>query len=431
LVDQEAVEEFAADGADGRRLDRVMRRRTRTDDMLDSARAWVTVGAAFVAMAAVFGVAYSFGAFFAPMAAEFGTGSGATSLVFSITACCWFLLGSVSGRAVDRFGPRPVLLVGAVALAGGLLVTSVAQQLWVGFVGYGLGVGVAVACGYVPMVAVVGGWFDRYRALAVGVAVAGIGVGTLAGAPLAATLIAEYGWRQAHMLLGIGGSLLLVVGAMVARRPPEPTGDEPRALRDVVRSGEFRAMYVATLLASVALFVPFVFLPTAAVAEGVSPVAAATLIGVIGVASVVGRLAIGALADRVGRVRMFQACFAILATSFVIWLVGASWPWLLAFAVVLGTGYGGWIALQPTVLAELFGVRGLGGLVGLVYTGGGIGALVGPPLAGLLVDATGGYRWAIATAGLFGLGAFLALLPLPSEPALRRPTASGGSDSAL
>jgi MFS family permease len=404
-----------------------MRRRTHRKDVLDSAQGWVTVGAAFVAMAAVFGVAYSFGAFFAPMAAEFGTGSGATSLVFSVTACCWFLLGSVSGRAVDRFGPRPVLLVGAVALVGGLLVTSAAQQLWVGYVGYGLGVGTAVACGYVPMVAVVSAWFERHRALAVGVAVAGIGVGTLAGAPLAATLIAEYGWRRADMLLGIGGSLLLVVAANVARRPPEPAGDEPRPLREVVRSGEFRAMYVATLLASLALFVPFVFLPTAAVAAGVSPVAAATLIGVIGVASVVGRLAIGALADRAGRMRTFQACFAILGASFVIWLVGTSWPWLLAFAIVLGTGYGGWIALQPTVLAELFGVRGLGGLVGLVYTGSGVGALVGPPLAGVLVDATGGYRWAIVTAGLCGLGAFLALLPLPSGPALRRPTASDRS----
>jgi predicted MFS family arabinose efflux permease len=229
-------------------------------------------------------------------------------------------------------------------------------------------------------------------------------VGTLAGAPLAAALIAEHGWRRAHVLLGIGGSLLLVVAAIVARRPPRSVGEEPWALRDVVRSGEFRAMYVATFLASVALFVPFVYLPTAALAEGVSPVAAATLIGVIGVASVVGRLAIGALADRVGRVRTFQASFAVLAASFVIWLVAGSWPWLLGFAVVLGTGYGGWIALQPTVLAEMFGVRGLGGLVGLVYTAAGVGALVGPPLAGILIDASGGYRWAIAAAGVSGLG---------------------------
>src|SRR5688572_3086090 len=135
-------------------------------------------------MGVVFGVAYSFGAFFAPMAAEFGSGSGATSVVFSVTACLFFVLGSVSGRAVDRFGPRPVLLVGAAALAGGLLVTSTAQQLWVGYLSYGLGVGIAVACGYVPMVAVVGAWFDRRRALALAVAIAGIGVGTLVGAPL-------------------------------------------------------------------------------------------------------------------------------------------------------------------------------------------------------------------------------------------------------
>jgi MFS family permease len=201
----------------------------------------------------------------------------------------------------------------------------------------------------------------------------------------------------------------------VVRRPPEPVGAEPPPLREVARRPEFRSMYAATLLASVALFVPLVFLPTVAMASGVEPVAAAALIGVVGVASTVGRLVIGVLADRAGRVRTFQACFAVLAASFAIWLVGTSWAWSLAFAVVLGTGYGGWIALQPTVLAELFGVRGLGGLVGLVYTAAGIGALVGPPLAGVLVDATGGYRWAIAAAGLCAVAAFLALLPLPAR----------------
>lgn len=382
--------------------------------VVDSAHGWPTVAAAFAAMAAVFGVAYSFGAFFAPMAAEFGAGSGTTSLVFSITACCWFLLGSVSGRAVDRLGPRPVLLVGAAALAGGLLVTSAARELWVAYLGYGLGVGVAVACGYVPMVAVVGAWFDRRRALAVGVAVAGIGVGTLAGAPLAAYLIAAHGWRRAFVLLGVGGAVLLVAAACVARRPPIPLTAPAGALREAVRTREFRLMYLATLLASTSLFVPFVFLPTAAVAGGVDPVTAAGLVGVVGVASVTGRLAIGAVADRIGRMRTFRACFALIGASFLVWLAATSLPWLLVFAVLLGIGYGGWIALQPTVMADWFGVRGLGAVVGLVYTSSGIGALVGPPLAGLLVDATGGYRWAIVAAGLCGFGAFLALAPLPA-----------------
>jgi MFS family permease len=387
--------------------------RPTTEPVLDSASGWVTVAAAFVSMAVVFGVAYSFGAFFAPMAAEFSTGSGATSMVFAVTACCWFLLGSVSGRIADRVGPRPVLLVAAAALAAGLLLTSAVQQLWLGYLTYGLGVGIAVACGYVPVVAAVGGWFTRRRAVALAVAVAGIGVGTLLGAPLAAALISAYGWRQTHVVFGVAGSALLVVCALVVRRPPEPA-DGPPALpvRALVRTTAFRSMYGATLLSSIALFVPFVFLPAYAASIGATPVAAAALVGVIGVASVVGRLAIGTLAERLGRIRTFQASFAVIAVSFVIWLVAGSVPALVVFAVVLGVGYGGWIALQPAVLAELFGVRGLGGVVGLSYTSSGIGALIGPPLAGVLIDITGGYSGAIAAAGVCALGSFLALLPL-------------------
>lgn len=395
-------------------------RPTGLDSGLDSGRGWITVAAAFLSMSVVFGVAYSFGAFFAPMAAEFGTGSGATSLVFGVTASCWFLLGSVSGRVADRFGPRPVLMVGAAALAAGLLVTAAVPQLWLGYLSYGLGVGIAVACGYVPMVAVVGAWFSRRRAIALAVAVAGIGVGTLAGAPLAAALIGAYGWRQTHVVFGIAGAALLVVCALVVRRPPEPPEGPSLPVREVIRTVAFRSMYGATLLASLALFVPFVFLPTYAVSVGVEPVAAATLVGIIGIASVAGRLAIGALADRIGRIRTFQACFAVLAASFVIWLVAGSFPALVAFAVVLGVGYGGWIALQPAVIAELFGVRGLGGLVGLMYTSGGIGALFGAPLAGVLIDVTGGYGWSIGAAGLCALGAFVGLLPLARADGLRQ-----------
>lgn len=375
-----------------------------------------TVVAAFLAMATVFGVAYSFGAFLAPMATEFGTGSGATSVVFSVTACCWFVLGSLSGRAADRYGPRPVLLVGAAALLAGMLGTAAVTDLRLGYVTYGLGVGVAVACGYVPTVAAVGGWYDGGRATALALAVAGIGVGTVVGPPLAAALVVARGWREAHAVLGTAGAAVLVLCAVLARRPPEAVGDPPPPVRDLVRTRDFRSLYASTLLASVALFVPFVFLPVYAAGVGVEPVAAAGLVGVIGVASVVGRLAIGPVADRLGRIRVYRWCFAVLAGSFAIWLGARSWPGLVAFAAVLGVGYGGWIALQPTVVAEVFGARGLGGLVGLVYTAAGLGALVGPPVAGLLVDGTGGYTVPVLTAGVFALGAYLTLLPLGGRP---------------
>lgn len=378
---------------------------------LDSRRAWVTVGAAFVAMFVVFGVGYSFGAFFTPIGEEFGASSGATSLVFALTAGCWFLVSLATGRAVDRFGPRPVLLVGAVALAAGLLVTAQAERLWVAYLAHGLGVGLAVGCGYIPMVAVVGGWFARRRGVALGVAVSGIGLGTLLGAPLAAVLIAEHGWRTAYQVFGLVGAVVLVGCAVIAHRPPAPTGDPASGVRELLADPRMRALYSSQTLSSLALFIPFVFLPAFATSRGVPPVAAATLVGLIGITSVLGRLLIGALADRLGHVRSYQLCFALMALSYLVWLGSDGYPGLVAFTAVLGVGYGGWIALSPAVVAQLFGVRGLGGLLGLIYTGSALGVLIGPPLAGVIIDAAG-YRWAIGLAALLATAALAALLPL-------------------
>lgn len=402
-------------------------RRPVAEVSLDSAAGWVAVAVAFVSTGTVFGVAYGFGAFFAPMAAEFGSGNGATSAVFSLTAFCFFTLGSVTGRAADRFGPRPVLLLGAAALAVGLLVTSRVQQLWAGYLSYGLGVGVAVACGYVPMIAVVSAWFDRRRGLALAVAVAGIGVGTLVGAPVAAALIGAYGWRTTFVVLGAGGAVLLLGCAAAVRRPPRVPGPAPLPVRELARTGAFASLYASTVLAALALFVPLVFLPSFAATLGADPVAGATLVGIVGVASVLGRLAIGGLADRLGRIRTYQASFAILAASFPIWALARSYGALVVFAVVLGVGYGGWIALQPAVIADVFGLRGLGGVVGLIYTAAGVGALVGPPVAGLLIDVSAGYGGAVLLSGLAGLGSLLALLPLGRlpRPADRAPVSDG------
>ena len=139
---------------------------------VDGARAWVVAAAAAVSTFAVFGVAYSFGAFFREMSDEFGTSSSATAFVFSLTVSMSFFFGLFTGRWADRVGPRPVVLAAAASLCAGLLATSRVSSIWLGYLTCGLGVGFAVACGYVPMVSTVGGWFERKRATALGVAVA-------------------------------------------------------------------------------------------------------------------------------------------------------------------------------------------------------------------------------------------------------------------
>ena len=383
---------------------------------LDSRRAWVVVAAGFTAMFTSFGIAYSFGAFFGSVAEEFDAGRGATALLFSLTSLLFFVLGGVSGPATDRFGPRRVLLVGAATMAAGLFVAASADSLAVALVAYSLGVGIGVACAYVPMVAVVGGWFERRRTLALGVAVSGIGLGTLVLAPLAAALIEEIGWRDTYRVLAVAGPGVIALSALgAAAPPPQPAGPGP-SLREAIRDPGYLMMYASGFLLSVSLFVPFVHLPPYAEEHGISPVAAAGLVGVIGAASIVGRLLLGAIASWTGLVRTYQACFLAMGGSFALWLVGEGYGVLFVFAAVLGTGYGGFVALSPAVVAERFGAGRLGALVGVLYTGAGVGSAIGPPAAGALIDSTGGYSEAIWLSLALGLVSWAVLLPLGRTP---------------
>lgn len=382
---------------------------------LDSRRGWIVVAATFLSTFTVFGVAYSFGAFFGSMADEFGSGKGATALMFSITTCWYFVFGLVSGKAADRWGPRPVMLVGAVCLGAGLLLTSRVESIWLGYVTYGTLVGTAVACAYVPMVATVGGWFVRQRTAALGFAVAGIGVGTLVAAPLAERLIDRYGWRDAYVIMGIAGTALLVVASLGAHRPPLDVDQPPVPLARLARDRSFLTMYAGTFLCSLALFVPFVFIADYAEDRGIGAGSAAALVAVIGAASVAGRLGLGALGARFGSTRLMQASFATLSASFLLWLGAGDRYWVLvAFALVMGVGYGGFIALAPAVAATLFGTTGLGGILGALYTAAGVGGLIGPPLAGAVIDGVS-YAAAIVLAMVLTAGATVVMLTLPAD----------------
>ncbi|MDB0005677.1 MFS transporter [Ilumatobacteraceae bacterium] len=371
---------------------------------LKSAARWGIVAAAFLSTFTCFGVAYSFGAFFDSMATEFGTGKGQTALMFSLTTCFYFMGGVVTGRLADRFGPRPVMLVGAVSMGLGLLLTSMVQSLWVGFITYGIGVGTATACGYVPMVATVGGWFTKQRTMALGLAVSGIGAGTLVCAPLAATLIEAHGWRTTYVIFAIGGTAAMLIASIGAVRPPAVGGGGTVDLRAIVRDRRFITLYSASLITSMALFVPFVFVKSYATDQGIAAGPAAALVGFIGAASIAGRLGLGALGAKVGPVRLMQFSFLVMTLSYLIWVsAGASYAVLVLFAVVLGVGYGGFIALSPAAVAILFGTNGMATILGATYTGAGVGGLFGPPLAGAIIDSSGysaGIWFAVIMGGL-------------------------------
>ena len=393
---------------------------------------WWVVAGAFLCMMTGYAVAYSFAAFFGVLEAEFGARRGETSLVFSISAFLYFQLGFPAGLIADRVGPRPLVVGGLLLVAAGLAAASQATTLWQIYLGYGLGVGIGVGLSYVPSIAAVQRWFIRRRGTASGIAVAGIGVGTLVGAPLAHELIAAAGWRQTYLIL----AALTVVGAVVSgilvRPAPEryglaPDGDALSpggasaipaglALGEAMRSAPFWAIYVGALLMSFGLFVPFVHLAPYASDLGLGEGFGVLLIVLLGVGSTVGRFLFASVTNWLGRRLSFALMYIGAGVMLVMWSVSTSGPALITFALVFGAFYGGFVAIAPSLAADYFGGRALGSIIGALYSGVAFGALLGSPVAGYAYDFFGSYTGAILAGAALCLVSFAITLATP-EPA--------------
>jgi len=395
---------------------------------LDSPRAWVIVFAAFLGAFVGFGVTYCFGVFLKPMAVEFHVSHAAMSVLFSTIAGLSFFLAPFTGDLADHYGPRPVVAAGAVLIGAGLILTAHADTFPLVMLTYGGGLGAAVACTYIPSVAAVGEWFKVHRDIALGIAISGIGCGTLVAAPVSAVLIEHYGWRTSFEIFGWVSSALLLLCAALLARPPVASEKKKVSIADKLRTRAFTLMYVSLLFCGIAVYVSFVFLPAYAADIGASRVAGAALIGYIGAASVIGRLGLNALAPRFGLLTMYQFAYLLLLISFAPWLAAQSYPWLVGFAVIMGVGYGGVAAMAPAVASNVFGIEGLGELLGILFTGFGLACVVGPPLAGVLVDRTHDYKWPVFVAGAAAALALAVVIPLRRYRAARAELMGASAD---
>jgi len=379
---------------------------------------WVVVAAAFTLMFVGFTAAYSFAAFFSAFEAEFGASRGHIALVFSVAAFLWFLLGAPAGMAGDRFGPRRVALLGIASLVAALWFASQANSLAVLYATYSIGIGVGVGLAYVPAVGAVQPWFGSNRAFASGLAVAGIGAGNIAGPWLAAWWIALFGWRGAYQVLALFVLVLGGAAALAIRQHPKIAAAGPAAgmtLPLAMRTRAFWLLYASSVASCVGLFVPMVHLAPYAQDAGYSAAQGVTLVSLIGVGSLLGRFAIGGVADRLGRVPSLAAMYMGLGVMLIVWWSTTAW-WLLAvFALVFGMCYGGYVALVPTLVMDFYGARAVSGIIGTLYTGAGLGTLLGPWLAGVAFDAFGAYDVPILIAAALSFVAGFCVLPLGRE----------------
>jgi MFS family permease len=375
---------------------------------LDSPRyAWVVVAAAFTLMFVGFGAAYSFAAFFTSFEAEFGALRGEIALVFSLCAFLWFSSGAPAGMLADRFGARRVAIAGVACLVLALWLASTARSLAVLYATYSIGIGLGVGLVYVPSVGAVQPWFTANRAFASGLAVAGIGAGNFAGPLLAAWWIDLFGWRGAY--LALAGFVLLLGGIAAALLKPKSRDTsstlEGIPLAEALKTTPFWLLFVSLMLSCTGLFVPMVHLGPYATDAGYTEAQGVALVSLIGVGSLVGRFTIGAPADRIGRLPSLCLMYAGLGIMFFLWAVASAYWVLVVFAVVFGVCYGAYVALLPTIVMDLYGPRSVSGIIGCLYTGCGLGTLVGPWLAGVAYDAVGSYQLPILAGAAFSVGA--------------------------
>jgi len=368
---------------------------SQASESLEDPRAWWVVGGAFACVAIIFGVAYSFAAFFRSFAAEFAADRADVSLVFGLSGLIYFLLGAGAGMLADRFGPRLVCSAGMIVIAAGLLGSSFAQSMAAIYAAWGGGLGIGIGLVYAPAIASVPPWFVRRRAFAAGIASAGIGVGTLVLPLVATASIDALGWRHALQALAAGVVVVGIGATLMLRRAPARAAPGTAAagmtLKEALRSRRFWWMYAACVLAAPAMFIPFAHVSAAARDLGIGDARAVGLVGLIGVGSIIGRFAIGGLADRLGRIASIAVLEASLGACYLLWLVAGGYPALALFALWLGLSYGGIVSLMPALCMDLFGARAVSSILGTLYSGAAFGNLLGPVVAGAVFDRTGSY----------------------------------------
>jgi MFS family permease len=407
---------------------------------------WLVVAAAFAVTFVGFGCAYTFSAFVESLQRDFGASRGSVSLVFSLAGFLYFGLGVVSGPLADRFGSRRLAVAGMILTGLGLAAASAARSLVEVYAAYGLGVGLGVGCAYVPAIGAVQRWFVRRRGFASGLAVSGIGVGTLVMPPLASLLIETLGWRDTYLVLGVlaavvGGGMAMLIENDPRDRGLGPDGDPPHSaaqrtrpegasVREAIRSRRFISLYAACLICAFGVFVPFVHLVPYATDHGVAPTSAVLLLGVIGIGSTAGRFFLGGLADRMGRERALLLMFAGMAGALAIWVVSTGVWSLVAFAFVYGVFYGGWVAVLPAVVMDYFGGRNVSGLIGILYTSVAFGTLIGPSAAGFAFDLSHSYTVPILASAAVNIVAAIIVAATPKTSATQGTLPDSSPESA-
>lgn len=366
------------------------------------------------------GIGESFAVFLLPVAAEFGADRALLTGISSVYMLALGAMSPLAGIAVDRFGPRACYLGGLAVFGGVYLAAGFADHLWQLYLLLGVAGAIGTSMiGLVPASNLASRWFRDRLPTVMGVLSAALGVGMLVFAPFAQWLIESLGWRDTYRVLGAALLVaLLPVALMPWRRITDGAPEISQArrasaladtwtIRAAMRTPMFWALAGVMFFTSASTLAIIIQLVACLVDAGFSPITAATVFGVVGMASVVGMIAAGVFAERIGEKR-----FATISYSCSILGIGAlallgrtpSTALLVAFVVLFGTMQGSRGPLVAVLAVRSFAGRRQSAIYGTILLGMGAGGALGAWGSGALFDLTGGYLAGYLLAALCAVG---------------------------
>jgi MFS family permease len=393
---------------------------------MNSQYRWVIVAAgAFMGCVAI-GSIFSLPVFLQPMSQDTGWSRTAISTAMTFDFVTMGLASFGWGMAMDRFGPRIVVLAGGALLGLGLVLASRASTVLEFQMFYGILVGAGGGAIFAPMMATVTGWFDRHRSLAVSLVSAGMGMAPMTVAPIAAMLVSSYGWRFSQLAIGIAAwALLLPVGLLVRGSPALASNFGRGAAlsqvnaRTALMSPQFAVLALTYFCCCATHSGPLFHTVSYAISCGLSVTAAVSIYSVEGLSGLFGRIVFGLLGDRFGAKRVFVVGLLIQAMAAGSYMFARQQAEFYTVATVFGFVYAGIMPLYAVLMRENFPLAIMGTMVGAGSMASSLGMALGPLAGGLLFDTYGNYAWLYIGSFGMGLGAAAMLLmfrptPIPS-----------------
>ena len=389
---------------------------------------WLLVAiGAFITCVAV-GAMFSLPVFLEPIST--GTGWSRTGISSAMTLDFIFMgLASFAwGAASDRFGPRPVVLAGAVLVGLGLVLASRATSLLEFQLTYGVLVGIAGGAFFAPLISATTMWFDTNRALAVSLVSAGVGVAPMTISPFARWLISAYDWQFAMLVIGVAAWALLIPAALLVRLPSATSsgeadvasgaaaGEGGPTIAEAFRSPQFIVLALTFALCCSAHSGPIFHTVSYAMICGIAPMAAVSIYSVEGLAGLGGRLLLGIAADRLGVKRVLVAGLLVQALAIGGYLFVNRLGEFYALAVVFGLAYGGVMPLYGVLAREYFGQAIMGTVLGAMTMLSSLGMAFGPWAGGWAFDNLGSYAWLYIGSSAVAFGAVAVALAFPPQP---------------